>query len=240
MSKNGVDLTCIQTRIAVYFHMRFSCSTGTAGVGKIVVAVLLAFTGTESLKAQDATYPRHKPSPPKIESQIVLISESVITEQWTHTMNLVNASQSVESLNPGQCVRVGIYATGDKRDHFLRSTQLSFKVQFAGHSEVHSLAFPSDFKQIKPDGGDFVAGVLAAVGVKQPEKTKSMASLGVSAGHWCVESGASDGIATVEAEVESPSGNQTLKSVAVHVESFETGRYRPTPWMLNRLTTSPT
>jgi hypothetical protein len=44
-----------------------------------------------SLQAQDATYPSPKPSPPRIEPQVVLFAESVVQTQWTHTLNLVNA-----------------------------------------------------------------------------------------------------------------------------------------------------
>ncbi len=143
--------------------------------------------------------------------------------QWTHTLNLVNAPQNVTLLNPGQCIRVGIYSTGDNRDEYLKKTKLSFRVQFAGHSDVHPFAFLSAFKQIKPEGLDFANQALAVAGVKMPERIKTMASLGVSADHWCSPVGANDGTATLEAEVESPSGHQSLTSSTVQIESFETG-----------------
>ncbi len=52
---------------------------------------------------------------------------------------------------------------------------------------------------------------------------KTMASLGSSADRWCVPNDAGDGTATVEAEVESPSGHQALSSLTIQIESFETG-----------------
>ena len=126
-------------------------------------------------------------------------------------------------LNPGQCIRVGIYSTGDDRDDYLKKTKLSFRVQFAGHSDVYPIAFFSAFKQIKPEGFDFVNQALAAGNVKMPERMKTMASLGASVDHWCAPADASDGAATLEAEVESPIGHQVLTSSTVHIESFDTG-----------------
>lgn len=189
----------------------------------IVVGVLAAAWPALMLQAEDATYPSAKASPPKIETQVVLLAESVVQTQWTHTLNLVNAPQNITLLNPGQCIRVGIYSTGDKRDDYLQKTKLSFRVQFAGHSDAHPFASPSAFKQIKPEGGDFVTAALGAAGVKQPAMTKTMASLGVSGDHWCAPIDAGDGTATVETEVEAPGGHQTLSASTLHVESFDTG-----------------
>jgi hypothetical protein len=186
-------------------------------VGLSVVTLALA------PHAQDATYPPHKPSPPRIEQQIFLLAESVVQAQWTQTLSLVNAPHNVTVLNPGQCVRVGIVSTGDNRDDYLEKTRLSFRVEFAGHNSVYPSASPSGFKKIKPEGSDFVSAALSAGGVKLPDGMKTMASLGASADHWCAPADASDGTATVWAETESPGGHQVLGSSAVQVESFETG-----------------
>jgi hypothetical protein len=192
-------------------------------VRRFVSAVFAVSWVSSSLLAQDATYPPRKASPPRIDPQIVLLAESVLQTQWTHTLNLVNAPQNVTLLNPGQCIRVGIYSTGDNRHDYLKKTKLSFRVQFAGHNDVHPLALPSEFKQIKPEGGDFVTAALSAGGVKLPDAFMTMASLGASAEHWCAPIDAADGTATVEAEVESPSGHQALNSSTIQIESFETG-----------------
>jgi hypothetical protein len=186
----------------------------------VLSAVTLAAT---LLPAQDETYPPQKPSPPQIAPQIVLLAESVVQTQWKHTLDLVNAPQSVLLLNPGRCIRVGIYSTGDNRDDYLQKTRVSFRVKFAGHSDVQPLAPPSEFKKIKPEGSDSVTAVLSAAGVKLPAAMKTMASLGVSADHWCAPIDAGDGTAAVEAEVESPSGHQALSSSTIQIESFETG-----------------
>jgi len=174
--------------------------------------------------AHDAVYPPKKPSPAKIEKQLILVGEPVVQAQWTHTLKLVNAPQNVGLLNPGQCIRVGIYATGDNRDEYLDKTKLSFTVKFAGQEQAHPLASLSQTKQIKPEGGDFVTTVLAAGGVKNPLPT--WASMGVSAANWCVPADAQDGTATVEAEIESPGGHQNQEASKIQIESFETGSKR--------------
>jgi hypothetical protein len=133
---------------------------------KAAIGSLFVMWATALLQTQDVTYPPHKSSPPQIESQLVLLAESAIQTQWTHSLNLVNAPQNITVLNPGQCIRFGIYSTGDNRDDYLQKTKLSFTVQFAGHSDSHPLASPSAFKQIKPEGGDFVAAALGVAGVK--------------------------------------------------------------------------
>jgi hypothetical protein len=189
-----------------------------------IISAAIAVICIASLHAQDSTYPPNKPSPPKIESQLVLLAESVVQTQWTHTLGLVNAPQGLGLLNPGQCIRVGVYATGDNRDAYLQKTKLSFRVKFASHEEVHTLGALSEFKQIKPEGGDFVAAALGAAGIKTPETMKT--SLGVSSAHWCAPVDVADGPASVEAEVESPSGRQALKPLTIQIETFETGSKR--------------
>lgn len=189
-----------------------------------VFGMLLATLFTSlSVLAQNGTYPPPKPTPAKIVRQMVIVEDSVVAMQWTHTLNLVNAPQNVMLLNPGQCVRIGIYAAGDNRDAFLEKTKVSFSVQFAGHADTYPLALPYEFKQIKPEGEDFVAGALTAGGIKMPANLQTMASLGVSAAHWCVPANAIDGVAIVNAQVDSPSGHQVLNPSTVRIESFVTG-----------------
>ncbi len=198
-------------------------SANTVAIRRIAIVAFAVTWAASSLRAQDATSSPHKLSAPIIEPQIVLLAESVVQTQWTHTLRLVNAPKSITLLNPGQCVRVGIYSTGDNRDEYLEKTKLSFRVQFAGHSDVHPFAPPSQFKQIKPEGGDFVTAALNAGGAKLPDTMKTMASLGASGDHWCVPIDAGDGTATVQAETESPGGRQVLNSSTIQIESFETG-----------------
>ncbi len=176
------------------------------------------------LQAQKAAKAPAKSTPAKIAPHLVVMSESVVLNQWTHTLRLVNAPQNMKLLNPGQCIRVGIYATGDGRDAYLEKTRLAFEVKFAGKSQVFPAAALAEWKRIKPEGGDFVTAGLAAGGIKNPLPT--MATMSASAAHWCVPADAQDGTATIEAEVESPSGREKIPPATIQIESFETGSKR--------------
>lgn len=156
----------------------------------------------------------------------MLVNESVFKQQWTHTLDPVNAPRSATLLNPGQCVRIAVVATGDNRDEFLRQTKLSFSVKFAGQEAVHDQIRLNNFKRMKPVGGDFVAGALAAGGVKLPDAFRSMASMGISASNWCVPADAPDGSASVTATIQPPDGKKVSASSTVKVETFATGSQR--------------
>ncbi len=197
-------------------HFIRTSRTRTIGRGLIVLPALLL-----SLQAQN---PAGKTAQAKIEPQLVVMSESVVLNQWTHTLRLVNAPQNLTLLNPGQCIRVGIYATGEGRDVYLANTRLGFAVKFAGNRQTFPAAPLAEWKQIKPEGGDSAAGALGAAGVKNPLPTQ--ASMGASAAHWCVPAGAQDGTATVEAEVKSPGGREKMPATTLQIESFETGSKR--------------
>jgi hypothetical protein len=191
---------------------------------RIVVLGLLVFTGATSLLVGQVEVKKQRPTPAKIDAHFVLLIDSVVQQQWAHTLKLVNAPESITLLNPGQCIRVGLMATGDDRDSYLEKTKLSFRVQFSGQNQEHPLAPLAQIKQIKPEGGDFVTQALAAADIKNPVPT--MASLGASADNWCVPTDAQDGSAVIEGEIETPSGHQKQKSAKIQIESFETGSKR--------------
>jgi hypothetical protein len=173
-----------------------------------------------ALSAQTAVYPQQKSTPAKIEKQFIVFPESVVLEQWPHTLALVNPPQNLHLLNPGECIRIGIFATGDNRDDFLAKTQLGFRIEFVGKTQEQPVGPLSAAKQIKPEGGDMVTAALAAANIKNPMLT--MASLAASGTNWCVPADAQDGIATIDAEIESPAGHQKAHA-KIQVESFETG-----------------
>ena len=177
-----------------------------------------------SLHAQTDAVSSLKPIPSKIDKHLLLFPESVVLEEWPHTLKAVNPSPALKLLNPGQCIRIGIVATGDDRDSFLEKTQLSFRVEFAGQVQSHPLAPLAAIKQTKPGGVDVIAQVMAAAHVKNPFPT--IDSIGASADRWCVPADAQDGTATIDAETETPSGHQKLAGAKIQIESFETGSKR--------------
>jgi hypothetical protein len=189
----------------------------------VVFGILVLTTTGSSLSAQNEVK-ELKSLPRKNEVFLFLVNEAVVQIQWPHTLNLVNAPGKVKLLNPGQCIRAGVVATGDNRDEYLDRTKLSFRVKFSGQNQDHPLAPLAQTKQIKPEGGDFVTEALAAGGIKNPLLTT--ASMGVSADNWCVPADAVGGSATVEAEVETPAGHKTLKPATLQIEGYETGSKR--------------
>jgi hypothetical protein len=157
----------------------------------------------------------------KIDSRPMAIMDTVVAQQWPHTLPLVNAPEVITRLNPGHCVRIAVLATGDGRDGLLQRTQIAFRVRFAGVDEDHGLAPLAAFKQIKPEGGDAVTQILGAAGVKNP--IASMASMGVAGERWCVPEGARDGKAVFECSLQIPAGQQPLKTLEIEIESYESG-----------------
>ena len=176
------------------------------------------------LQAQKPAKPAAKATPAKIDPQLIVLNEPVVLNQWTHTLRLVNAPQNMTLLNPGQCIRVGIFATGEGRDAYLAKTRLAFEVRFAGKRQAFPAAPLAQWKQIKPEDGDFVTAALGAAGVRNPLLTR--VSMGASAADWCVPADAADGNATVEAHVESPGGHEKIPAATIQIESFETGAKR--------------
>ena len=171
--------------------------------------------------AQSSDQQPHKPIPTKLDKHFLIFPESVVLEEWPHTLELVNPPQNLKLLNPGQCIRIGIVAIGDDRDSLLEKTRLSFRVEFAGNSQDHSLAPLAGAKQIKPEGTDFVNAALTSAGIQPPDMT--MASIGASSESWCVPANAQDGTAAFEAEADTPDGRKKLAGAKIAIESFETG-----------------
>ena len=142
-------------------------------------------------------------------------------EQWPHTPKFANPPQNLKLLNPGQCIRVGVIATGDDRDDYLGKTQLSFRAELGGQAQDHPMALLAAIKEMKPEGKDMINAALTYAGIPNPGI--ATASLGASAASWCVPDDAQDGTATINAEIDSPKGREKLKTAAIQIESFETG-----------------
>lgn len=188
------------------------------------IALLGAAVSAASQQAQTWSESRHKPIPAKIEKQIMIFPESVVLEQWPHTPKVANPPQNLKLLNPGQCIRIGVIASGDGNDADLGKTQVSFHIEFAGKAEDHPLAPFAAIKRMKSEGEDMINAALLYAGVPLPDISE--ASLGASRDGWCVPGDAQDGIATIDAEAETPNGHKKLARATIQIESFETGSKR--------------
>lgn len=176
--------------------------------------------------AQDDVYrtPRaKKATPTEIHPEIWVLDEQVITVQWPATLELINAPANLAQIEPSQCMRFGVFATGDDRYHTLQSARYQFTVQYAGQTETFG-AQPADaVKQIKPEGGDLVTGALAAAGIKNP--LPSMASMAGSRARWCMPDGGRDGSVIVAGLATRSDGTTVkLKSRAIDAVTFDSAR----------------
>jgi len=191
---------------------------------RFVRCLCIFFALAVSVLAQEATPYPHKATPVKIDKHLLLFPDAIVLEQWPHTLSPASPPQNLKMANPGQCMRVGIIATGDDRDNYLAKTQLSYRVEFAGQSQNHPLEPLAAIKRIKPQGTDFVNAMLMSADVPPPDM--AMASIGASAESWCVPADAQDGTATIDAEAETPDGHKKLASAKIQIESFESGTRR--------------
>jgi len=200
----------------------------TTGIVLCTVVLLTAvLTGVAVCQKPDDVYPKNqKTEPAKISTDIYAIPEQVVQYQWPTTLDLVNAPVDLKQLEPGQCVRFGVIATGDRRDELLRGSKFSFDIRVADKTQK----FPPEpllaMKRIKPEGGDFVTEALSAAGIQNP--MSSLASLAASQAHWCAPFDVRDGTLTVEGMVTSANGKHVrFTTKTIEVKTLETARSKP-------------
>jgi hypothetical protein len=204
-----------------------SKETGKCHTTQQFTAVLVLFgvvfaSSVETL-AQDQVHPTKKPIQTKVYPELVVLGSQVVEEQWKATLDLVNEPSDLRQVEPGQCVKFGVPASGDDRDHLLASAQLSFEFNFADHTQRFTAETAEAIKRIKPVGGDFVTEALSVAGVKSP--SWSMASIAASRAQWCVPPDAKDGTASIRASVLKSDGkNLDLKTRSLDIRTFETAR----------------
>jgi hypothetical protein len=173
------------------------------------------------LTAQHTTTSKTKPVATELSKHILVFADAYAANYWTHTAALVNAPEQLTQVNPGQCIRLGVYAVGDKREALIAGAQVAYHIHFAGHTDELPPATFAQTHPIKPEGGDFVTEVLGAAKIENP--MESMTLLGVAAGNWCVPSDAGDGELIIDAEATMPSGAVKLETARIKVESWATG-----------------
>lgn len=163
------------------------------------------------------------PKPAQISNRLVVIGNDIVREQWPTTLSLVNAPESRTTAVPGQCISIGIVATGDDRDALLKETAYNFEIEFAGKKQKFDRLHPIAIKRMKPEGGDFVMQALSAAQVGRSDLPDlSMASLAAFDVNWCVPKDARDGKATISGSALSPNGVALrFKETSLPVMSLE-------------------
>ena len=183
-----------------------------------IAAILLSI----SVQAQTK---KIKEPPASVQSQPMIVLSSVVTEQWPATLSIVNSPADLPVLNPGQCVRVGIISTGVGFEHYLDGLGISYSVVSGDKHDDLPMQPAAASKLIKPEGGDFVTGALAAAGIKNP--LESTGSLAASAAQWCVPIDAPEGTITFKVLISLNGQSPKIRDRSIHVESIETAAAKP-------------
>jgi len=189
----------------------------------MIVVFCLVLPAVVVSQAQDKVYPSKKPISTQIYPELFVLADQVVEEQWKETLALVNGPSDLKQVEPGQCIRFGVFASGDDRDRILGSAKLGFELSFAGHTQTFAAEPPEVVKQGKPEGGDFVTQALSVAGIKNP--VSSMASIAASRAKWCVPLDAQDGAGTIRATVATSDGKSfSVNPRSIHVKTFDTSR----------------
>jgi len=160
-----------------------------------------------------------KLGPARLMSQPLILDDSVVTLEWPNTLPKVNIPPSLADLSPGQCVRIGVAASGDDSAGFLGHPQITFTVHLSGNDAVLPLEAATALKLIKPEGADFVQGALDAAAVKF--EVPASAAIAASPQRWCVPSDASSGQVKIETTVLIGDKRSTLQTMTLPVLSPE-------------------
>lgn len=179
-------------------------------------------TGAMAL-AQDKVVQDRRPIPTEISPELLILADKVVEQQWPATLSLVNVPSDLKQVEPGQCVRFEVIATGDDRDELLASSKISLEFSLAGNTQVFRAEPPEVLKQVKPEGGDLVTRALAAGGIKNP--FLSVAGIAASRAKWCAPLDTQDGTATIRATVKTADGKTVaLKPRNINVMTFRSSR----------------
>jgi hypothetical protein len=156
--------------------------------------------------------------PAKLSPVPYILSDAVVTQQWPVTLPLVNAPETLTHLSPGQCIRVGVIASGKGHKDLIGKVSIGFTVRYGAQKESFPTEDPQSTKQMKPEGSDFVTSALAAGGIEAPDM--SMASMAGSAGKWCVPSEAQGGKVDVAVTVTVDGKTTKMKPTVAEVDSL--------------------
>ncbi len=187
----------------------------------VVFALLVSLS--LPVAAQKKAVVQSNPSPTEFMTTPWVIGAEVAA-QWTGLLPLVNAPSPRSRAYPGQRLTIAVAAKGKDRDQLLKNSAYTFTVAFGGASKAFNERRPTQIRQIKADGADFVKYVMeqSKVDAKGMDNALSMVSLALFDLDWQVPPDAKDGAVTLQGTVTTPDGKVTkLKDVSVEVWSAE-------------------
>jgi hypothetical protein len=189
----------------------------------LLLSVVLSAVVSAYAQGQAHVYPPKKPEPAEMLPRIFVIGDHVVEEQWPASLGLVNGPADLEQVEPGQCIRFGVVASGDGRDGLLNSAKFAFEFTLAGKTQTFPAESAQAMKHVKPEGGDFVAQALKAAGVQNP--MPSLVSMAASHGNWCAPADTQEGTARVRGTATLTTGESvSLQERTIEVKTLESAR----------------
>jgi hypothetical protein len=168
--------------------------------------------------------------PAQVLPDIVVLPEPVVSEQWPAMLGKVHPPKDLKYIVPGQCVRFGVFASGNGRQELLQTSKYSFELSLAGKGQT----FPAEPAQMVKLTTIFMQEFLANTLIRNrpfdeipPEE--ALAASGPNA-RWCAPPDAQDGTAAVRGTVFlSDRHKVVLKRRKFEIRTFESAR-KKTPW----------
>ena len=188
---------------------------------RVVLSLLSVLVCSPVVSAQQMKSDKLPPEA-SLKSTPYIVLDSVITEQWPNLLDRVNAPAEMKLLNPGQCIRPALIATGNHADHFFDSAMWSWSVVSSGKETKFAAGPVAAKKLIKPEGMDFVNGALRHAKVKT-DPLPVYTAMAMTADKWCVPADAKDATATIKVTAHIAGKDTVLQNRDVQVESLETG-----------------
>jgi len=180
--------------------------------------------------AQNKTLSMLSTGPAQILPQILILPEQVVDEEWPVMLATVHAPKELTAVEPGQCIRFGVGASGDGRDLLLKQAKFAFEFSFGGNSQTFSPDSAQSIKLTTPNMFEFLEETLSKNRI--PKEVPKDGALAASArvARWCAPADVRDGTATVRGKATLPDGKTVeLKRRKIEIRSFETAR-KKTPW----------
>lgn len=183
----------------------------------MLLAIILFVSGDQARAAQSR-------GPAQIIAEIAILREEVVAEQWPATLDTVHPPKEPKYLEPGQCIRFGVFALGDGRELLQKSTY-AFELLLAGNHQSFPPEPPQMVKLTTIFMPEFLEQTLGKGRVfKEIPPDQALAASGVKT-RWCVPVDARDETATVQGSVLLPDGKTlALKRRKVEIKTFESAR----------------
>ena len=184
----------------------------------LLPAIILFMSGSEVCSAQSS-------GPAKIVTEIAILHEEVVTEQWPVMLETVHAPREPKYLEPGQCIRFGVFALGNGRRELLQKSTYAFDISLAGNHQSFSPEPPQTVKLTTLFMPEFLAQTLGKGRVfKEIPPDQALAASGPKT-RWCVPVDAQDETASVQGSVLLADGKTlALKHRKLEIKTFESAR----------------